>query len=229
MDCFYTNKYEEDYEPTREELEEYMGSEDTTTKIDSKSIKIEFDTANFANGIILDVVKTVKDNLKNEIINTIKKEVLSNINEEIKNNVHSIVREIVLNYIEEDKVILNKSAWDSEVEEISVKQYTKNCIKDIIETGKFRVPVVNSYGKSTYNNYTFEEYVKENLQINEDVKKYLDKNIDDIRKTINQDIKDIFNESTKTMLSNTIVQLLMANSTYKELETSLSTLATKKE
>lgn len=77
--------------------------------------------------------------------------------------------------------------------------------------------------------YSFEEYVKENLQINEDVKKYLDKNIDDIRKTINQDIKDIFNESTKTMLSNTIVQLLMANSTYKELETSLSTLATKKE
>lgn len=77
--------------------------------------------------------------------------------------------------------------------------------------------------------YSFEEYVKENLQINDDVKKCLDKNIDDIRKTINQDIKDIFNESTKTMLSNTIVQLLMANSTYKELETSLSTLATKKE
>lgn len=225
------NDYENDNEePTKEEIEEYEGQEATNSEIKDNLLKIEFNTKNFANGIILDVVQTVKKTLKAEIIDEIKKEVLNDVQTEIRRNLHDIVKEIIVDFLETDKIVLSKSVWDEKTEEISVKQYMKNCIKDIIESGKFELPVKNDYNnRMSYKTITFEEYIKENIQINSDIRQYLDKNIDDIRKTINKDIKDIFNESTKTMLSNTIVQLLMANSTYKELETSLSTLATKKE
>ena len=53
----------------------------------------------------------------------------------------------------------------------------------------------------------------------------LDKQVDEVRQQVNRDVKAAFDESTKTMLSNAVLQVLMANDTYKRIESNISSIA----
>lgn len=48
----YDYEYEEDYEPTEEEMEECDGMENTEVMMEKENLTIEFNTENFALGII---------------------------------------------------------------------------------------------------------------------------------------------------------------------------------
>ena len=62
------------------------------------------------------------------------------------------------------------------------------------------------YNKGRYRaetkEYTFEEYLLQHLGIDDEVKSYLDKQVDEVRQQVNRDVKAAFDESTKAMLSN---------------------------
>ena len=87
----YDDFYEDEYEPSKEELEEEMGMEDTQVKNENGKLKIEFDTENFARGIMDAVVVEVRNSIGREIVESVKKEVLGEIKEEIKKDAHEIV------------------------------------------------------------------------------------------------------------------------------------------
>ena len=53
----------------------------------------------------------------------------------------------------------------------------------------------------------------------------MDKQVDEVRQQVNRDVKAAFDESTKTMLSNAVLQVLMANDTYKKIESNISCIA----
>ena len=55
----------------------------------------------------------------------------------------------------------------------------------------------------------------------------MDKQVDEVRQQVNRDVKAAFDESTKTMLSNAVLQVLMANDTYKKIESNISCIADK--
>ena len=227
----YDDFYEDEYEPSKEELEEEMGMEDTQVKNENGKLKIEFDTENFARGIMDAVVVEVRNSIGREIVESVKKEVLGEIKEEIKKDAHEIVKGIVDEYVENEKIVIGSSSpWDDTPrEEMSVKQYMKRCVREVIEKGKFRVYT----GKNTmrgdgYTEYSFTEYVSEHLKLDNDIKKYLDQSIAEVRDQVNRDVKAAFDESTKTMLSNAVLQVLMANDTYKKIENNISCIASKK-
>ena len=74
----------EEYEPTEDEMEEMDGMENTEVKVDSQKMSIEFDTANFANGIMRAVATKVKKELYKEIVDEIKQECLNGIKEKLR-------------------------------------------------------------------------------------------------------------------------------------------------
>ena len=113
-------------------------------------------------------------------------------------------------------------------------QYAKRCVKDCIENSRFRI--VKSFEKDRYNRgkyraetkeFTFEEYLLQHLGIDDEVKNYIDKQVDEVRQQVNSDVKAAFDESTKTMLSNAVLQVLMANDTYKKIESNIACIADK--
>lgn len=222
--------YEDEYEPTQEEMEENDGMENTDVNVEKEKIKIEFNTENFASGIMMAVVAEVKKNIYREVIDEIKKEVLGDIKEEIKNNANTIIREILDDYVENEIITIgSNSPWDdTPKEEMTIKQYMKRCVKECIESGKFRVPTGEKTSRGDkYKEYGFMEYVNEHLKMDSDIKKYLDASIDEVRKRVNSDVKAAFDESTKAMLSSAVLQVLMANDTYKKIESNIACIADK--
>lgn len=115
--------YDEDYEPSEEELDQMEGEENTETEFDFKNLQINFDVENFAKGI----ATAVKRTLKKEIIAELKKSVLQDLKDDIQKNIATMSEEIVREVYENEKIILG--GWGEERQEVSVKQYLLNRIR----------------------------------------------------------------------------------------------------
>lgn len=230
----YYEDYDEDYEPTDEEMEEMNGMENTEVKVEEQKMIIEFDTTNFAQGIMAAVASKVKQELYQQVVNEIKKECLDGIKEKIQQQTGEIIRGIINDYMENEKVTIGGDGiWDeTPKEELTLIQYAKRCVKNIIEEQTFKVVVAieeDRYDKGRYKaktqEWTFDKYLQAHLGIDNEVKEYLDKEVEKIRKEINYNVKTAFDESTRSMLSQAVLNVLMANDTYKKIEGSIASIA----
>ena len=62
------------------------------------------------------------------------------------------------------------------------------------------------------------------------IKNDLDKFMDDIRKQVNKTMKEVFDTSTtKIMLSSSVLSILTANETYRQIENNIKCIADKRE
>lgn len=212
----------EDYEPSAEEQEEIMGEESTTTEFDWKDLKIDFDVQNFAMGIANEVKRT----LKKEIITELKKSVLDSLKDDIRQNIATMSEEIVREVYENEKVILG--GWGEEKQEITVKQYLLNGIRDSFKDGKFVQKKKDRYGDWETKEVSIKDYIDGEINFSR-IKKDIDAEVDSIRKDINRRIEEIFDSSTRQMLSDNVLKVLMANETYQKIQSNIACIADKKE
>lgn len=226
--------YEEDYESTQEEFEEMEGQNSTKTTFKGEKISIVFDTTNFAQGIINEVRNEVKKNLYCEIVDEIKKEVLDgNMKDKINVATHKIIKEMIDDYIQNEKITVGGNFWDDEpAQEYTMKEYAKKCIRECIENQEMKVVTGVDNRRSGNNIITttlkFAEYIRSEMGIGNEAKAYFDAQISEVKKQINVDIKNAFDESTKTMLSEAVLNVLMANETYRKIESNISCIADRK-
>ncbi len=231
---YYDGYYEEECEPTQEEQEELEGMESTEVDM-NEVLEIKFNAENFARGIVSAVVTETKKDLYKEVMKEIKGEVLDEIKEKIQYATSDIVRGIVQDFMDNEKIQLGgTSIWDDDEpkEELTLTQYAKRCMKECIKNGRFRI--VKGFKKDRYGRkgltaetqeYSFEEYLMQHLGIDDEVRTYLDSQINEVRQQVNESVKAAFDQSTKEMLSNTVLQVLMANDTYKKIESNISCIA----
>ena len=212
----------EDYEPSSEEQEEIMGEESATAEFDWKNLKIDFDVQNFAVGIANEVKRT----LKKEIIAELKKNDLDGLKDDIRQNIATMSEEIVREVYENEKVILG--GWGEEKQEITIKQYLLNGIRDSFKDGKFITKEKRSYGGYDTKEISIKDYIDGEINFSK-IKRDIDAEVDSIRKDINRRIEEIFDSSTRQMLSDNVLKVLMANETYQKIQSNIACIADKKE
>ncbi len=199
-----------------------MGEESTTAEFDWKNLKIDFDVQNFAMGIANEVKRT----LKKEIIAELKKNVLDSLKDDIRNNIATMSEEIVREVYENEKVILG--GWGEEKQEITVKQYLLNSIRDSFKDGKFIQKKKDRWGDMETKEISIKDYIDGEINFSK-IKKDIDSEVDSIRKDINRRIEKIFDSSTRQMLSDNVLKVLMANETYQKIQSNIACIADKKE
>lgn len=214
--------YDEDYELSNEELDQMEGEESTNTEFDFKNLKINFDVENFAKGIANEVKKT----LKKEIIAELKKSVLEDLKDDIQKNIATMSEEIVREVYENEKVILG--GWGEEKQEVSVKQYLLNAIRDSFKGGKFITKEKDRWGDMETTEVSIKEYIDKKINFSA-IQSDIDREVDGIRRDINRKIEEIFSSSTKQMLSDNVLKVLMANETYQKIQSNIACIADKKE
>lgn len=214
--------YDEDYEPSEEEIDQMEGEESTETEFDFKNLQINFDVENFAKGI----ATAVKSTLKKEIIAELKKSVMEDLKDDIQKNIATMSEEIVREIYENEKVIIG--GWGEEKQEISVKQYLLNAIRDSFKDGKFITREKDRWGDVETTEVSIKDYIDKKINFSA-IQKDIDREVDGIRKDINRKIEDIFNSSTKQMLSDNVLKVLMANETYQKIQSNIACIADKKE
>lgn len=227
----YYDEYDE-YDECDETVRE--GRNNTEAKVDGRTLEIKFDMKGFSEGIVRDVRQEVVESLRAEMLEEIKKEVFAgSIKEKIQLSAHEIVKDMIDDYVAHEKITVGgNSFWDDEpLKEYSMQEYAKKCIADAIKERKFHV--VTGYEKDRYSerfqtktkSFTFEDYIRSELAIGNDIKEYLDEQIREIKDSVNKNVKELFDASTKQMLSESVLNILMANDTYKKIENGIACIA----
>ena len=226
---YYDDEYE--YEPDDDEMEESGAMSNTEAVFEGEVLKIEFDTRNLALGIVGEVKQQLKDNLYAQITKEIKEELLNEMKDMIRENASEIVHGFIDEFLMNERITVGGGYYDDEKrKEYTLLEYSKKCIGDCIKNSKFRIESgKDRYGDRQYKELPFSEYIKARLGIDDETKTFIDSQIADIKNQINSEVKCIFDESTKTMLSDTVLKILMANDTYKKIEGSISCIADRKE
>lgn len=225
----YYDEYDE-YEEYDEVAEE--AKENTETSVQGQTLEIKFDMKSFSEGIVTEVRNMVVNSLKVTVMEAIKNEIITdNVRQTVMLAAHEIVKEMIDDYVAHEKITVGgNSFWDDEpLKEYSMQEYAKKCIADSIKDGKFRV--VTEYKKDRYSGrleteeFKFDDYIRSELAIGNDIREYLDEQIREIKDSVNKNVKELFDNSTKQMLSESVLNILMANDTYKKIESGIACIA----
>lgn len=193
-------------------------------------MKITLELDNLENIVQTTLEKNLENVVKEQIADIVKKTADNLIKDTINTQVSEHFQHFVDEYIMTKKIKVGGSYWDNEPEqEYTVEQYIKQQLKEKLDSKKLKTKQKDSYGRYT-NNYeevSFETYISRQFDPDEMIKKELDAFMDDIRKQVNTTMKETFDNSTKSMLSNAVLSILSANDTYRQIENNIKCIADK--
>lgn len=192
-------------------------------------MKITFEMDNLQDLIEKSVSKNIEEAVKSQVEDTIKEQVAKLGGDIISEVVTKNFNEFVNDYITNTKITVRKEDFwgDADVNEYTVEEYIKKCLKERLDNEKFRM--MGKYDR--YEEVTFDEYIKKYYEtyIEKEIKKKMDSYFEDIRNQINRTMKETFDNTTKDMLSSTVLNILTQNNTYKQLENNIKFIATKQD
>lgn len=193
-------------------------------------MKVTLELDNLENIVQTTLEKNLENVVKEQIADIVKKTADNLIKDTINTQVSENFQHFVDEYITTKKIKVGGSYWDNEPEqEYTVEQYIKQQLKEKLDSKKLKLKKQDSYGRYT-NNYeevSFETYISRQFDPSEEIKKELDTFMDDIRKQVNTTMKETFDNSTKSMLSNAVLSILSANDTYRQIENNIKRIADK--
>lgn len=193
-------------------------------------MKVTLELDNLENIVQTTLEKNLENVVKEQIADIVKKTADNLIKDTIITQISENFQRFVDEYITTKKIKVGGSYWDNEPEqEYTVEQYIKQQIKERLDSKQLKVKKKGRSGSYSddYENITFEQYISRQFDFTETIKKELDTFMDDIRKQVNTTMKETFDNSTKSMLSNAVLSILSANDTYRQIENNIKCIADK--
>lgn len=193
-------------------------------------MKVTIDMENLETLVQTTMEKNIESIVKEQIEGTVRKVADNLAKKVIEEKVYENFQRFVDEYITTTKIKVGGNYWDdTEEHEYTVEQYIKNELKNRLDSGKLRAKKkgrTSSYSDD-FEQVSFEEYINRQFDFDEMIKKDLDKFMDDIRKQVNKTMKETFDNSTKSMLSTAVLNILGANETYRQIENNIKCIADK--
>jgi hypothetical protein len=202
---------EDEYEGENEPMEKAKSTIEDTT------IKLEVSTDVLQRTIIDELHSQLYSSLKASIISDIKAEIMPELKKEVVSHTSEIVKSLVDDVYNNDKITIG-GGWDEKKEEVTFHDFVRTEVKKCIDNGSFK----DSRGYDI----KFSEYITKQC-VGGEVERKMNKSIEEIRNSINSNLKALFDLQTKNMLSDTVLKVLMASETYQGIENRVKRLADK--
>ena len=181
-------------------------------------MKVTIDLENLESLVQNTMETNIENIVKEQIEGTVKKVADNLAKKTIEEKVSENFQRFVDEYIANTKIKVGGDYWgDTEEKEYTVEQYIKKELKERLDSKKLRAKKkghTSSYNDD-FENVSFEEYINRQFDM------------DDIRKQVNKTMKETFDNSTKSMLSNAVLNILGANETYRQIENNIKCIADK--
>lgn len=194
-------------------------------------MKVAIDLENLESLVSTVINGNIESVIKEQIDLSIKEEVRKQSKKIIESTVSDNFERFVNEYISNTVIKTGGGYFDEkESKEYTVEQYIKQELKSRLESNSLKIKKVgkiSSYSDD-FEKVSFEEYIARKFDFNEMITKEIDKFMDEIRKDINKTMKESFDNSTKTMLSNSVLNILSCNETYQKIENNIKSIADKK-
>lgn len=229
----YHEEYDE-YEPTETEMEQHEAEEATKTDVNGNVLKVEFDMENMCFGIVSKIKTQLKEELYKSVLAEVKADIVKDIKQTIMTSTGEIIKDLIVDFMNNEKITIGGDCWGTKkAEEYTLMDYAKKCIGDAIRDSKFSVVTEIKEEKSwsgsrfrvVTKDYKFNEFINAQLGIGNEIQKYFSEQIGDIKNQVNKDMKNLFDKTTKDMLAESVLSVLMANDTYKRIQNQVACIA----
>lgn len=169
------------------------------------------------------VEATLNENIENVVREEVDKLIAQSI-QESKETIQNVINDKMARFVEDYLITATISVgggWREELKTYTVEEYIKSEIADRMESGKFLFK--SQYSKDTYK--SFDEFCKERFDVDAAVQEELTDFMDKVKNDINSNISEMFNQATQTALSSSIINLLMQNDTFINMQNSVKRIA----
>lgn len=224
-----------EYEPTEEEMETYMGEESTKATRNGNVLHVDFDMNNMCQGIVNAVKEQLKTELYESILMEVKGDILKDIKQTIMTSTGEIIKELIVDFMKNEKITVGGDYWgNSKAEEYTLMDYAKKCIGEAIHDTKFTVVTEIKEENDRWSGrryrivtkeYKFNEFINTQLGIGNEIQEFLVRQIGDVKEQVNKNMKNAFDDATKNMLSESVMNVLLANDTYKKIQNQVACIA----
>ena len=195
-----------------------------------QNLEIKYDMEEMFIGIKEAVKEELKPVIAEEIKDEIKADVTKQVTDKLKELVPIKIDDWIsemLKDIYENTTIKIGGGWDKEPEVFTIKEYVLNEIKGSLSDGKVKIKTRDRYGDYKVREVSFPEWITDEC-VSPEIKEYMDNQATKTKKEINKKLKEVFDESTRSMLSENVMSILMANDTYKKIQSNITSIATNK-
>lgn len=174
------------------------------------------------------VKKATEENINNVVSDCVKETVRSlvehNYEKAIEETASKAMEDYIKEYIVSTEISVGGGLYSiEEAKTYTVESYIRKQLADIMEKRTLKVKSSDKY--RDYDEISFEEFVKNELNVENSVKPLLQKHIKDIRTQINKDLSAMFDGMTKDMLSDTVLNVLMQTETYRNMSNNIKCIA----
>ena len=189
-------------------------------------MKVNIEMGNLGETVAEVIETNIQKTVNDIIVSEVQKFIDNNYKSTIEEIVNQKMREYVENYIKTATITVG-GGWDSKnnpVETYTVEEYIKKQIGSIMEKQSLAIKTENRYGNYVTEEVSFEEFVKKAFDVNDAVKAQLSAFMRETKNNITGQIKDMFDSTTKNMLSETVFNMLVSTDTYSKINNGIKML-----
>lgn len=174
------------------------------------------------------IEESAKINTKNAVEQAIMDVAREKVDSVLRGRIEEIVNEAIVGYVNDylknTKIHIGGGWGKKDVEEYTAEEYLKKQVKDVFESQSFTVKKENRWGSTGEEKVSFQEYMQKHLDIEAEVKPYMDKMAKSIRNDVNQKVKALFDDSMRSTLAENVFAIVSASDTYRSVSNSLKML-----
>lgn len=175
---------------------------------------------------------SLDENLNNLITTAIKETVYGEINLQVKSLVETTVNEKIVSYVDDyitkTKIKIGWGYFDKIPEEnLTVEEYIKRQISTLMESNTFKIITKDRWGDKRTETVDYATYINSKFDISDEVEKALSNFMTKVKNEVSNKITEQFNEVTKQMISDTMLQLLAQNDTFTKIQQNIACIAAK--
>lgn len=167
--------------------------------------------------------------VKDAVETTAKKYISENLRSVIEGICQDTMEKHICEYITSAKINIDGGWYDDTAETYTVEQYIKKCLGDVLENKTLKRVYKDSSGYKRSENVTFEEFIRNEFDADKLIGDKLHTFMENVKKDINQNIETMFTDTAKSMLSDTVFNVLMKNETFQKMNDNIKCLADKNE
>lgn len=188
-------------------------------------MKVNLDFENLEEIIEQTLKESLQDRVDEKIGEEIKKYLDENIKDIIKKRINDILIEFINDYIKNTTIKIGNEFSGEEVKEYTIKQYINLELNKKIQEPKITIATKDRWGDKSTKKVNFKEYVLNSIAEDFEIEKKLEDITRDIKRDVNTKVKEMFDVSVKSSLSDAIFNILATNETYNKITNQIKMLS----
>ena len=181
-------------------------------------MKIVIEMENLNKIIEESIAKNTGDTIEGYVEQKTKSILEDKYKENIDIQVNEAVKNAILHYLETFQITVGNPFNNEELRTFTPREYINHTISDIFEKKILTEKVKDRWsGREELKSISFEQYLKQNFDVEAIIKKHMETFASNLRRDINNILEKEYNKATREALSDVVMDTIMENEKFKKV------------